>query len=59
MRRVNLYRRPGGKIKSFLNSIERAHQNVDLAKKDVIILDVFNIDFMGRSNVNIKCVWFD
>ena len=53
---VSLYRPPNGNIETFSNIIEAALHDIDLPKKDVIILGDFNFDFLVKSNADTKCI---
>ena len=43
-------------VELFTNNIDAVLQNIDLSKKDVIILGDFNIDFLDKSSVDTKCI---
>ena len=53
---INLYRPPQGNVENFVNAIDIALQNIDLTKKDVIILGDFNVDFLEKSDKDTKNV---
>ena len=43
-------------METFVNNLDQALQNIDLTKKDVIILGDFNIDFLEKNNNDTKSV---
>ena len=53
---INLYRPPTGNVETFVNIFDTALQNIDLLKKDVILLGDFNIDFLDKSSKETKNV---
>ena len=52
----NIYRPPQGDVETFIHSFELALQKIDLAKKDLVMLGDFNIDFLEKSGKNTKNV---